>query len=47
MTLSDQPGPGGGIVLTSTSGASIAVSDAGMIHFEWKWRIDCAWWGRR
>lgn len=30
MTLSDQPGPGGGIVLTSTSGASIAVSDAGI-----------------
>jgi uncharacterized protein involved in type VI secretion and phage assembly len=30
MTLSDQAGPGGGIVLTSASGASIAVSDAGI-----------------
>ncbi len=30
LTVSDQPGPGGGIVLTSKGGASIAVGDAGI-----------------
>jgi uncharacterized protein involved in type VI secretion and phage assembly len=30
LTISDQPGPGGGIVLKSITGASIAVGDAGI-----------------
>lgn len=31
VTISDLPGPGGGIVLKSTTGASIAVGDSGII----------------